>query len=229
MITRSPWPLCPGGPGRRTAGRSWKWHREQAPEKKGEHQQGTEGPTSDRIAIKDQDDTIEIGFADIEKYHGQGSIGGAAIAFKALQAAFAALFPDRLPRREELAVTSGHPGPGIRDAVEMVTRTVTRGTYTVETTLPKARWNPYRDQSFTFLIATADGRRAEAALKEGIVPVRFFALWDAVLQGKASAEEQWELDALKRGLAEQLLARPASELFTVEVTGVTAEPRIARR
>ncbi len=61
-------------------------------------------------------------------------------------------------------------------------------------------------------------------LREGILPPRFSALWDAVLGGTASDEEKQELDRLKRTVAQQLVARPASELFTVEVTPASAKP-----
>lgn len=41
---------------------------------------------NDRITIKDHETLLEISFADLEKYHGQHAIAGAAFAFKALQA-----------------------------------------------------------------------------------------------------------------------------------------------
>ncbi len=93
---------------------------------------------SERIEIKDREETIVISFADTEKYHGSYAIAGAAVAFKILQVAFAELFPDRTPRREDITIISGHPGPGIRDAFEMVTRVVSRGAYTVDATRQKA-------------------------------------------------------------------------------------------
>lgn len=178
------------------------------------------------ILIQDEEDLIEIRFDDVEKYHGQSAIAGAAIAFKALQAAFSELFPLAPPKREEIAVTSGHPGPGVRDAMEMVTRAVTRGGYTVDTLRPKGRWNPYRDLSFSFLIEAADGRRAEVVLKEGVLPRRFFELLDFVRRAAATQEEKRELRELKRALADQLLSRPASELFTIEATSTARESPI---
>lgn len=180
---------------------------------------------NDKISIKDRHDTIEIGFEDIEKYHGQGFITMAAVTFKAMQAAFAALFPDELPRREEISIHTGHPGQGVRDAFEMVTRAVTRGTYTIDTTRPQARLNPGVDISYSFDIIASGGRHAEVALKEGVLPPRFFELFKAVRHVPNSDSEQQELDQLKhefdqlkRALAAQIRVRPASELFTVKVS-----------
>lgn len=87
----------------------------------------------DKIVVRDRQDVIEIGFADIEKVHGYSNIAGAAVGFKALQAACGALFPGLPAARAAMAVVSGHPGSGVRDAIETVTRAHTRDAYTVDT------------------------------------------------------------------------------------------------
>lgn len=183
---------------------------------------------NNKIIIKDRQDTIEISFEDIEKYHGQGFIAMAAVTFKAMQAAFAELFPDVPPQREEISVHTGHPGQGVRDAFEMVTRAVTRGKYTIDTKRTQARLNPNADMSYSFDIIAIDGRRAEVLLKEGILPNRFFELFKTVRRVPISNKDQQELDGLKqefdklkREIAAQILVRPTSELFTVKVISPT--------
>lgn len=172
---------------------------------------------NDKIAIKDHQDTIEISFEDVEKYHGQAAIAMVAVTFKALQGGFAALLPYRLPQREELIINIGHPGPGVRDTFEMVTRAVTRGSFTVDTARPKARWSPYSELSYSFTIGLKDGREVELVLKEGVLPAAFFELSDRVRRAVASAAEQQELVDLKRAIVKQVLPRATSELFTVEL------------
>lgn len=186
---------------------------------------------NDKIVIKDHQDTIEIRFEDIEKYHGQAFITMAAVTFKAIQAAFAVLFPDGPPQREELSILTGHPGQGVRDSFEMVTRAVTRGAYTVDTTRPQARLNSGVEISYSFDIVTVDGRRAEVVLKEGILPARFFELFKAVRRTPNTSNEQQELeqlklelDQLKRALAAEIIWRPASDLFTVNTSNATVVP-----
>lgn len=174
---------------------------------------------SDIIKIRDGGDVLEIAFADVHKFHGPGSLAGAAVGFKALQAALGALCPHEPPEREELSILTGHPGPGVRDAFEMVTRAVSRGAYKVDISLPNARWNPYRELSFTFVVETADGRMAEAALREGLLPHRFFELLEAVRRPDVGEEEKGELRALKKSIAAQLTPQSASALFTVELSG----------
>ncbi len=60
------------------------------------------------IRIQDGPDLLDISFADVEKYHGQGSIAGAALAFMAMQAAFSSQF--RITLR---AVTNSPLSPAI--------------------------------------------------------------------------------------------------------------------
>lgn len=179
---------------------------------------------SNNIIIRDNQDLIEIDFEDIKKYHGRGFLAMAAVTFKAMQAAFEALFHDKPPSREDISINSGHPGKGVRDAFEMVTRAVTRNAYTIDTNKPNARLNPGVDISYSFDIIAKDGSRAEIALKEGILPDRFFELFKEVRKTPSSIDEQQKLDEckkefdlLKRELAPQIIDKSVGELFTVRV------------
>lgn len=171
---------------------------------------------NDKILVQDRQDVFEIGFSDVEKYHGLSNIAGAAVGFKALQAAFDALLPGKAAPREEITITTGHPGTGVRDAIEMVTRATTRGVYTVDKTLPKGRLNPYRQLSFTFIVSLP-GREVEVVLKEGILPARFFDLMEIVTKPDTEKERD-ELDQLKRSLAKQIVGQPSSALFAITTT-----------
>lgn len=162
---------------------------------------------NDKIAVKDQQDVFEISFSDVKKYHGLTNIAGAAFAFKALQTAFTQLLGNAPAPREETSVETGHSGSGVRDAIEMVTRAASRGVYTVDTSLPKARLNPYRQLSFTFYVTVA-ARKAEVVLKPDVLPARFFELMRF-----DTDEAKSELAQLKRQLAEKIVATPNEELF----------------
>jgi len=178
----------------------------------------------DQILIYDQEDLIDIRFGDVEKYHGSQFIAMAAVAFKALQLAFAHLSPSTPPKRGDVVILSGHPGKGIRDAFEMVTRVVTRGGYTVDKSRPKGRMNPNADFSYSFLISLAGGQ-ADIVLKEGVIPNRFYELFGLVWGPTPTEDEKREFLALKRSIAKAIVPRPASELFTIEVTSAPAESR----
>lgn len=167
------------------------------------------------IAIRDHDDLLELTFADVEKYHGQWAIGGAALGFQVLRAGLQALFPDAPPRRDEISIVTGHPGPGFRDAFELVTRAVTRRAYLVDKSRPDGRYNPFNDHAYSWSVARADGLSAEIVLREDLIPFRFFELWDRLGRDVATAEDRLELNTVKRQVADDVLARSLEELFTV--------------
>ncbi|MGT2500523.1 hypothetical protein ACVOMS_06225 [Bradyrhizobium guangxiense] len=120
-----------------------------------------------------EEEPVEIGFPMVAAYHGQSALAMAAIVFQAQRAAFAVLSPETIPARRDISIVSGHPGPGVRDAFEFVTRAVTRGAYSVDRTLLDARFVPGHDISYSFRISVGE-RTVEMALLPGVLPERFF-------------------------------------------------------
>lgn len=166
------------------------------------------------ITVMAEEEPIEIGFPMVAAYHGQSALAMAAMVFQAMRAAFAVLSPDKPPARRDISIISGHPGPGVRDSFEAVTRAVTRGAYTVDRSLPKARFAPGHDISYSFRI-TVDGKSAEIALLPDALPERFFAL---VFAKSRTAEQESELSKLKRSIAEEVLAKEPGDLFTIQAS-----------
>ena len=80
---------------------------------------------AETIRVQERGRIIEFSFDDLMRYHGPGSPGGVANAFKVLQRAFAVLSPDEPPQRRSVEVRTAFRGPGARDGVEAVTRAVT--------------------------------------------------------------------------------------------------------
>jgi hypothetical protein len=138
----------------------------------------------------------------------------AAVTFQAMRAAFAVLSPDGPPARRDIAIVSGHPGPGVRDAFEAVTRALTRGVYTIDRSLPESRLVPGHDISYSFRITLRD-RTAEIALRPNALPERFFAL---NFTKPRSPEQERELSQLKRTIAAEVLAASPDDLFTLRVS-----------
>lgn len=154
------------------------------------------------VQVMGEEEVIAVTFPQLAAYHGQGALAMLALTFQALNGMLALL--PAIPRRDEIAVLSGHPGPGVRDAFEFVTRAVTRGAYTVDRTLPAARFNPHGEMSYSFRLTVA-GLMVSAELRDGILPPRFFALF----RGGDPAE----LGALKRQIAAEALAATPDRLF----------------
>jgi hypothetical protein len=173
----------------------------------------TASPT---ITVMGEEDPIEITFAAVAAYHGQGALAMLAITFRAIGLALETLSPGRPVKRSDIIIVSGHPGPGVRDSFEFVTRAVTRGCYTVDRSLPDARLAPPpADLSYSFRV-TIGGRTAEIAVLPEALPPRFFGL---TFNPSRTPEEDAEARRLRKAIAVDVLAASAEKLFELRVVG----------
>ena len=166
------------------------------------------GLMSTTIDVLDRGQRIGFSFADVLKYHGPGSPGGVAHAFKVLERALALLEPDGLCERRELVVETAFGGPGARDAFEMITRAVTEGRFHIDAAL--ARPDRGRTlEAFVFRVGYRH-RHATIVVREGFVTDEFIDL--ARTEHRDAAQER-RLDVLKREMADRVLAHPAGEVY----------------
>ena len=165
---------------------------------------------TETILVRERGRTIEFSFEDMMKYHGPGSPGGVANAFKVLQRAFAVLSPDQPPERRSIAVRTAFRGPGARDGIEAVTRAVSEGRYSVDLALTR----PERGrllESFVFEVSVGD-RTVTLVLREGFVTEQFI---DLAQKDNRTAREDAQLDELKAKLAEHVMAEPAVDVYEI--------------
>lgn len=160
------------------------------------------------IVVLERGTRIGFSFADLMRYHGPGSPGGVAHAFKVLERALPLLDPGGPPERREIVVQTAFGGPGARDAFELVTRAVTEGRYVVDPALAR----PERGRAlerFVFRLRYRD-RSVTLVAREGFVPDELIALARA---DERSADEEARLDVLKRQMADRVMASPAREVY----------------
>ena len=156
----------------------------------------------------DRGRVLSFTFEDLMGYHGGGSPGGVAHAFKVLERALPLLEPDGPCERREIVVDTAFGGPGARDAFEMVTRAVTDGRFRVDAGLAR----PERGRAlerFVFRLAYR-GRATTLALRDGFVTEEFI---DLARAEERTAGEERRLDVLKLEMAERVMARPAAEVY----------------
>jgi hypothetical protein len=128
------------------------------------------------LAVLDGPDLLHIEFDDLLKYHGLGSVGGVAIAFRAMHAAFARLSPAGAPiERRSVSVLSAFAGPGATDAFEMVLRVRTEGRLHVDTDLAAPGGATAPRGRFFFQFETPQAVCA-LGLRDGVVAPGFNAL-----------------------------------------------------
>ncbi len=168
----------------------------------------------DTIAVVDRGLAIAFSLDDLMRYHGPGSPGGVAHAFKVMERALPLLERDGPPERRQIAVRTAFGGPGARDAFELVTRAVTDGRYVVDPALAR----PERGRTlarFVFRLAYR-GRAVTLAVREGYVPDE---LIDLARREARSADEERRLETLKREMADRVAAARAADVYDVEDAG----------
>jgi hypothetical protein len=163
------------------------------------------------LVVLESDRRIEFVFDDLMKYHGPGSPGGVAHAFKVMERAFPLLDPEAAPERRAIAIRTAFGGPGARDGFEAVTRAVTGDRYDVDPGLARPELGRARER-FVFELRLGD-RAVTLVLRDGFVTEEFL---DLARREQRSPEEEAHLDELKRQMAERLTAHRADEVYDVD-------------
>jgi hypothetical protein len=164
------------------------------------------------IAVLEAGHRLEFDFASMLAYHGPGSPGGVAHAFKLMQRAFPLLADDGLVERRELRFETAFGGPGARDAIELVTRAVSDGRYLLEPALAR----PERGRTlerFVFRIAYR-GRVVSLVVRAGFVPDELIEL--ARTPDRDTATEA-RFAAVKLETAATVMAARAEEVYDAVV------------
>jgi hypothetical protein len=160
------------------------------------------------IAVLDGRQQIDFSFDDLMKYHGPGSPGGVAHAFKVMERAFALLDPDGPPQRREITLRTAFGGPGARDGFEVVTRAVTQDRFAVDPALAQSELGRTRER-FVFEVGYRE-RSVTLVLREGFVSEEFIDL--ARTDGR-SEEQEARLDLLKQQMAERVMGSAAADVY----------------
>ena len=153
------------------------------------------------IEVIERGRPIAFSFDDMLRYHGGGSPGGVAHAFKVLERALPLLDPDGPCERREIVVETAFGGPGARDAFELVTRAVTGDRYRIDESLAR----PERGRTlerFVFRLSYRD-RSVTLELRDGFVTEEFI---DLARTDERTPEQEQRLDTLKQEMADRVMA-----------------------
>lgn len=165
------------------------------------------------LQIADGGKLLTLDYAGALAAHGGESWFGVAVGFRMLQIAGVALSRERLWSREGLSIHSGHPGGGVRDAVEYVTRCVSRNRYRVDA---GGKPSCHRGMHFAWQV-DAETATAKVGLRDAFVPEELYALLDRRGTVAERADDRQRFAALKHQLAERIWQQPLARLFTVEL------------
>jgi hypothetical protein len=162
------------------------------------------------LAVLDGTQRIDFSFHDMMRYHGPGSPGGVAHAFKVMERAFALLGEGEPPQRREITVRTAFGGPGARDGIELVTRAVTQDRFTVDRALARPERGRERER-FVFEVGYRDNS-VTLLLREGFVSPEFI---DLARAAERSPEQDARLDELKAQMAERVMGSAAADVYEV--------------
>jgi hypothetical protein len=160
------------------------------------------------ITVQERGQTLDFTFDAMMGFHGGGSPGGVAHAYKVLERALPLICPDGPPERRELVIDTAFGGPGARDAFELVTRAVSEGRYNVDGSLALPERGVALER-FVFRVSYRD-RSVTLAVADGYVTDEFIAL---ARKDPRSEDEERRLDVLKGEMAERVMADPASDVY----------------
>ncbi|MEJ7894342.1 MAG: hypothetical protein WKF94_17055 [Solirubrobacteraceae bacterium] len=161
------------------------------------------------LAVSERGRRLAFTFEDLLRYHGPGSPGGVAMAFKVLERALPLLGAE--VERREIAIRTAFGGPGARDGFELVTRAVSDGRYDIDVGLARPDLGRARER-FVFALDHR-GRHVTVVLREGYVSDEFI---DLARADPRTGEQEDRLTVLKAELAARVMAQPAAEVYDVD-------------
>ncbi|MBA2491644.1 MAG: hypothetical protein ACR2KU_09075 [Gammaproteobacteria bacterium] len=166
-----------------------------------------------RLAIADRSKVRHLTYAGLLDFHQGDSWWGLSVGFRALQVAGKVLSREKLWDREHLRITSAHPGPGVRDAIEYVTRCVSRGRFRLACSRDEIRCS--RNMRFEWRVSD-ERETVRVRLRRGFVPDAFFDLLDRVNTPRESPEDRQRFDDFKRELSDRLWHVRLEDPFKVD-------------
>lgn len=152
------------------------------------------------ISVFDHGVRLDIPFECCVLYHGRDSIGGLSLGYRLLHFALKKLCGERIPERKEIFFKTAFPGPGLRDAVEMITRAVTENRYTVVEN-PEVRAAPEGVYGHMYFEVSAGGKTLVCVLKPGVISDEFIVTGRRIKQGINDEAETKHWQLLKEQLS----------------------------
>jgi hypothetical protein len=166
--------------------------------------------SGDQIFVFEEGRELAFSFEGMLAYHGGGSPGGVAHAFKVLQRAVPLLAAGRRAQRREVFIETAFGGPGARDAFELVTRAVTEQRFVVDATLSRPDLGRARER-FVFRLRYR-GNAVTLTLRAGFVTDEFI---DLTRQELRSADDAQRLAVMKSAMADRVMSADAASVYDV--------------
>jgi hypothetical protein len=166
----------------------------------------------DAITITDQGGVVTLNYQQALASHQGTSWFGVAVAFRALQLAGETLSStDGLWDRNQLYIVSGHPGPGVKDAIEYVTRCVSRDHFRL-TDEVAGQSSCGSDMTFNWWVSNGT-HTAIISLRPDFIPMSFTDRLERLGTDKEKNNDEALFAEAKKQLANELWQSTATDNF----------------
>jgi len=157
-------------------------------------------------------------FDELKTFHQGDSWFGCAVGFRAMQVAARELSDKILWSRDNLYMVSGHPGAGVKDAIELITATVSSKCFQLLENISSQGCSG----SMKFEWWLSNNRQTlHIKLRDNIVPQQFFTLLerlssDNILTHDEKKLERKKLEQMKSELSAKLWEHSLDTAFELE-------------
>ena len=169
---------------------------------------------STTLQIADRGVILTLDYAGARATHDGDSWWGVAVGFRAMQVAAGLLSQSQLWTRDQLHVDSGHPGPGVRHAIDYVTRSVERGRFHLLKE-QAGRSSCSRDMKYEWRLEHGK-MTAVVCLRPDFVPGPFYDLLDRLGSDHERQRDRRDFDAFKVDLEARIWNEPLAASFCTE-------------
>jgi hypothetical protein len=182
----------------------------------------TQAHSGTTIRVMEAGKLIELDYDGAMSAHAGSLWWGTAVAYRAMQVVAAALSRDGLWSRDQLTVVTAHPGGGVRDAVNYVTRAVEQKRFTV---VSDKDCGMRCNSTMKYEWWVSDGEKtAHVALRSDFVPWNFYLLMDRLGKPDTTDADKAAFDIFKVNLSAKIWNYPLMESYSVSVVDRALQP-----
>jgi hypothetical protein len=166
------------------------------------------------VRIVDQGEVVTVDYQGSMTKHTGSLWWGTAVGYRAMQVAAIALSEENLWDRKGLIVASGHPGPGVIDSLNYVTKCVDTDSCTIMQN-PNCVNRCNSEMKFEWWVCDGE-KTAHVMLSEDFVPRDFYELIDRRVYNEKTPEDDRLFELYKVNLSTRLWNAPLEENFSYE-------------
>lgn len=160
------------------------------------------------IVVAEAGRELAFSYEEMLRYHGGGSPGGVAHAYKLLERALPLLAPHGPVERRSVRVRTAFGGPGARDALELVLRAVTGDRLTLDRSLARPERGFARER-FVFELSVPGAPPVLLGARDPYVPDELITL----ARAERSPADDERFAAVKQEVAALVLRAPAAAVY----------------